>query len=82
MTFPPLIAEAVIPKVIIDPGGAFLSEHEGMDSDFDALRRFLSPANVILVTLIRNLNISPNIQGEVIHLDVKLKCFTERPGIN
>lgn len=82
MIFASLIVEAGISQFFIDPGGFFIYEHGMEGFEFDAVKCFLSPANVKLVTLIRNLNVPPNIQGEFIHLDMKLKCFTERPGIN
>ncbi|GJV68516.1 hypothetical protein Tco_1484025 [Tanacetum coccineum] len=68
MTSPASIIEIGIPQVSFDPGGIFITDVEVEVPD--ALK-------LILITFVRNLNVTPNTQGDVYRLVKKLKCHTE-----
>ncbi|GJY38313.1 hypothetical protein Tco_1159194 [Tanacetum coccineum] len=71
MTSPPSIIEIGIPQVSFDPGGAFLTDVEVEVHEV---------LKLLLITFVRNLNVTPNTQGDVYRLRQKLKCHTEYSG--
>ncbi|GJY60621.1 hypothetical protein Tco_0461278 [Tanacetum coccineum] len=71
MTSPPSIIEIGVPQISFDLGGAFLTDvevevHESL--------------KLLLITFVRNLNVTLNTQGDVYRLGQKHKCHTEYSG--
>ncbi|GJV12228.1 PAZ domain-containing protein [Tanacetum coccineum] len=58
-------------EVSFDPGGAFLTDVEV---------EFPEASKLILITFVRNLNVTPNTQGDVYRLRKKLKWHAEYSG--
>ncbi|GKD18764.1 hypothetical protein Tco_1207922 [Tanacetum coccineum] len=58
-------------QVSFDPGGAFLTDVEV---------EFPEASKLILITFVRNLNVTPNTQGDVYRLRKKLKWHAEYSG--
>ncbi|GJY88938.1 PAZ domain-containing protein [Tanacetum coccineum] len=73
MTSPPSVIEIGIPQVSFDPRGAFITNVEV---------EFPEASKLILITFVRNLNVTPNTQGDVYHLGKKSKCHTEYLGMD
>ncbi|GKB37200.1 hypothetical protein Tco_0882142 [Tanacetum coccineum] len=67
----PSIIEIGIRQVSLDTGGAFLTDVEV---------EFPEASKLILITFVRNLNVTLNTQGDVYRLGKKHKCHTEYSG--
>ncbi|GJW82744.1 hypothetical protein Tco_0155889 [Tanacetum coccineum] len=86
----PSLIEIGIPQVSFDLGGTFVTDaHIGIPQvSFDPGGGILTDIEVevhevlklLLIAFDRNLNVTPNTQGDVYRLGKKLKCHTEYSG--
>ncbi|GKD21116.1 hypothetical protein Tco_1222819 [Tanacetum coccineum] len=68
MTHCPAIIEVGIPQASFDPGVVFVT---------DIQLEVIEVPEYNVLKLFRNLNVTPNTQGDFYHIGKKLKCHTE-----